>query len=110
LLTSSFGISLAPTKSLLTRTQGPVYSKVIDAVCEQSQVDFEEGGIDQGTLELLKSVCRIPTTADHFLSCESIKCFLLSPMFQNSKGDELRSTLPAMLADMVAKSERCKGD
>ena len=51
-----------------------------------------------------------PTTADHFLSCESIKCFLLSPMFQNSKGDELRSTLPAMLADMVAKSERCRGD
>jgi len=72
-LTSSFGISLAPTKSLLTRTQGGVYSKVIDAVCEQSQVDFEEGGIDQGTLELLKSVCHIPTTADLFLSFKSIK-------------------------------------
>ena len=25
-------------------------------MCEQSQVDFEEGGIDQGVLELLKSV------------------------------------------------------
>ena len=36
--------------------QGGVYNKIVDAVCEQSQVDFEEGGIDQGTLELLKSV------------------------------------------------------
>lgn len=34
---------------------------VIDAVCEQSQVNFEEGGIDQGTLELLKSVRRFPS-------------------------------------------------
>jgi hypothetical protein len=38
-----------------------VYGKVIDAVCEQSQVDFEEGGIDQGTLELLKSVRHLHT-------------------------------------------------
>jgi hypothetical protein len=31
--------------------------------------------------------------------------------FQNSKGDEPRSTmLLVVLADMVAKSERCKGD
>ena len=36
--------------------QGAVYAKVIDAVCESSQVDFEEGGVDQGTLELLRSV------------------------------------------------------
>src|SRR2546423_9994349 len=43
--------------------KGPVYSKVIDTVCEQSQVDFEEGGIDQGTLELLKSVRRRPSNS-----------------------------------------------
>lgn len=33
-----------------------MYAKVIKEVCEQSQVDFEEGGVDQSTLEMLKTV------------------------------------------------------
>ena len=33
-----------------------MYAKVIQEVCDQSQVDFEEGGVDPGTLEKLKSV------------------------------------------------------
>ena len=41
----------------LTCAQGEVYDKVIKVVCEQSQVDFEEGGVDESTLKLLKSVC-----------------------------------------------------
>ena len=40
----------------LTNRQGDVYDKVIKVVCEQSQVDFEEGGVDESTLKLLKSV------------------------------------------------------
>jgi hypothetical protein len=59
--------------------QGPVYSKVIDAVCEQSQVDFEEGGIDQGTLDLLKSVRRFPSCRTPCSSCKFrlyISCIL----------------------------------
>ena len=34
-----------------------MYQKIIEEVCDQSQQDFEEGGVDQATLELLKTVC-----------------------------------------------------
>lgn len=33
-----------------------MYSKIIDEVCDASQVDFEEGGVDADTLKLLKQV------------------------------------------------------
>ena len=33
-----------------------MYAKVIKDVCEASRVDFEEGGVDLGALELLKQV------------------------------------------------------
>ncbi|KAF7509750.1 hypothetical protein GJ744_007445 [Endocarpon pusillum] len=33
---------------------GQVYSKIIDEVCDASQIDFEEGGVDSETLKLLK--------------------------------------------------------
>jgi len=46
----------ALTETPLTCVQGDVYDKVIKVVCEQSQVDFEEGGVDESTLKLLKSV------------------------------------------------------
>jgi hypothetical protein len=47
-----------------------VYGRVIDQVCEQSQVDFEEGGIDQSTLELLKSVRTFSTLSDILLELQ----------------------------------------
>ncbi|KAI1609664.1 transcription initiation factor TFIIA large subunit [Exophiala viscosa] len=34
---------------------GDVYAKVINDVCEQSRQDFEEGGVELATLDLLKS-------------------------------------------------------
>ncbi|KIX07872.1 uncharacterized protein Z518_02526 [Rhinocladiella mackenziei CBS 650.93] len=36
-------------------TQGDVYAKVINDVCEHSRQDFEEGGVELATLDLLKS-------------------------------------------------------
>jgi hypothetical protein len=33
-----------------------VYSRIIDEVCDASQIDFEEGGVDAETLKLLKQV------------------------------------------------------
>lgn len=36
--------------------QGQVYDKVIHEVCEASRVDFEEGGVDQQTLEEMRRV------------------------------------------------------
>ena len=36
--------------------QGELYNKVIQAVVEASQVDFEEGGVDQKALEVLRQV------------------------------------------------------
>lgn len=33
---------------------GGVYSKIIDEVCDSSQIDFEEGGVHSETLQLLK--------------------------------------------------------
>ena len=33
-----------------------VYDRVIQEVCEASQVDFEEGGVDQQTLEEMRTV------------------------------------------------------
>lgn len=39
---------------------------MIQVVCEQSQVDFEEGGVDESTLKLLKSVCLHLFLSHHF--------------------------------------------
>ena len=36
--------------------QGGVYAKIIQDVLEASQVDFEEGGVDQSTLDKLRKV------------------------------------------------------
>ena len=36
--------------------QGTVYDRVIQEVCGASQVDFEEGGVDQQTLEEMRTV------------------------------------------------------
>jgi hypothetical protein len=36
--------------------QGVVFERVIREVCEASQVDFEEGGVDQQTLEEMRQV------------------------------------------------------
>lgn len=36
--------------------QGTVYDRVIQEVCEASRVDFEEGGVDQQTLEEMRMV------------------------------------------------------
>ena len=38
--------------------QGTVFERVIQEVCESSQVDFEESGVDQQTLEDLRQVSR----------------------------------------------------
>lgn len=38
--------------------QGDVYAKVINDVCEHSRQDFEEGGVELATLDLLRSVSR----------------------------------------------------
>lgn len=36
--------------------QGTVFEKVIQEVCDSSQVDFEESGVDQKTLHDLRDV------------------------------------------------------
>jgi len=36
--------------------QGEVYAKVINDVCEHSRQDFEEGGVELATLDMLKLV------------------------------------------------------
>lgn len=36
--------------------QGEVYAKVINDVCEHSRQDFEEGGVELATLDLLRAV------------------------------------------------------
>lgn len=36
--------------------QGVVFDRVIQEVCDSSQIDFEEGGVDQQTLEDLRKV------------------------------------------------------
>ena len=40
----------------LTYYQGEVYAKVIVEVCKQSRPDFEDGGVDESVLDLLRSV------------------------------------------------------
>ncbi|KAK5950839.1 hypothetical protein OHC33_008222 [Knufia fluminis] len=42
-----------------------VYAKVIKDVCEASRVDFEEGGVDLGALELLKQGWQKRLSAEH---------------------------------------------
>lgn len=37
--------------------QGTVFDLVIQEVCDSSQVDFEESGVDQQTLLDLRQVC-----------------------------------------------------
>ncbi|ETI19764.1 hypothetical protein G647_08777 [Cladophialophora carrionii CBS 160.54] len=43
--------------------QGEVYAKVINDVCEASRQDFEEGGVELATLDLLKSEWQKKLTA-----------------------------------------------
>ena len=45
-----------PSRDVLMPFQGQVYSRIIDQVCDASQTDFEEGGVDSDTLKLLKQV------------------------------------------------------
>jgi hypothetical protein len=37
-------------------SKGDVYARVINDVCDASRQDFEEGGVELATLDLLKSV------------------------------------------------------
>jgi hypothetical protein len=54
--------------------QGDVYAKVIGDVCEASSKDFEEGGVELATLELLRSVSHFWHQPAHgFLSIASSK-------------------------------------
>lgn len=43
--------------------QGTVFDLVIQEVCDASQVDFEESGVDQQTLLDLRQVCFRPWSA-----------------------------------------------
>lgn len=54
----TFAIQLQATP-WLTLLQSQVYSKIIDEVCDASQIDFEEGGVDSETLKLLKQVSNL---------------------------------------------------
>lgn len=47
-----------------------MYAKVIRDVCENSRTDFEEGGVDLSTLELLQSV----RSSFHLLLFEVVHC------------------------------------
>lgn len=50
-----------PVRSRMALTgvkQGDVYAKVINDVCDASRQDFEEGGVELATLDLLKSVSK----------------------------------------------------
>jgi hypothetical protein len=40
--------------------KGDVYGRVINDVCDASRQDFEEGGVELATLDLLKSVGDYP--------------------------------------------------
>lgn len=46
-----------------------MYDRVIREVCDASQVDFEEGGVDQQTLEDLKKVRQVDPHLSLFPSC-----------------------------------------
>ena len=43
--------------------QGAIYQRIINDVIESSQVDFEEGGVDQATLDELKQVSALRVSA-----------------------------------------------
>jgi hypothetical protein len=42
-------------------SQGSVFERVIQEVCDASQVDFEESGVDQQTLADLRNVSVFPS-------------------------------------------------
>lgn len=51
---------------LTVNSKGDVYAKVIKEVCDASRIDFEEGGVDSSTLELMQTVSLILSHLGYF--------------------------------------------
>lgn len=61
-------------------SQGPIYQRIIADVIENSQVDFEESGVDRATLEELREV-----SATVCIFELSLRCRLLSLHFSSAE-------------------------
>lgn len=68
---------------------------MIKVVCEQSQVDFEEGGVDESTLKLLKSVWLHHSLPHHLLM-----------LFSFAIDDMLRTASYNIICELVVASAR----
>jgi hypothetical protein len=67
---------------LIVNEQGTVFERVIREVCEASQVDFEEGGVDQHTLEEMKTVSK--SFIFPFYRCVAGKGVIMVVWFRNA--------------------------